>query len=122
MDSDRTCADNYYRKGKFRRIPVVDHENKLVGLITLDDILMLLSEEFSQIGRLLKCETPRAVVEEQEFSLTGTASFPRDSRLSVEIRCFQQVARKYIVSSPDYRCSKRSYILWPNSHKPRGRI
>src|SRR5262245_28961225 len=41
------------RTGKFRRIPVVDHTNKLVGLITLDDVLMLLAEEFSQIGRLL---------------------------------------------------------------------
>ena len=71
------------RNGKFRRIPVVDHEKQLVGLITLDDILMLLSEEFSQIGRLLKCETPRAVVEAQELSLTGTARLPCDARLSV---------------------------------------
>ena len=49
------------RTGRFRRVPVVDHESKLVGLITLDDILMLLSDEFAEIGRLLKRETPRAV-------------------------------------------------------------
>jgi CBS domain-containing protein len=46
------------RSGRFRRIPVVDRENRLVGLITLDDILMLLAEEFTQIGRLLTRETP----------------------------------------------------------------
>ncbi len=50
------------RRGNFRRVPVVDSENRLVGLVTLDDILMFLAEEFSDIGRLLECETPRAVV------------------------------------------------------------
>ena len=71
------------RKGKFRRLPVVDHDNKLVGLITLDDILMLLSEEFSQIGRLLMRETPRAVVNEQDWSQTEIADLDCDARLSV---------------------------------------
>ena len=51
------------RSGRFRRVPVTDRNSKLVGLITLDDILMLLAEEFSQIGRLLKRETPRAIIE-----------------------------------------------------------
>ena len=49
------------RRGNFRRVPVVDSNCKLVGLITLDDILMLLAEEFSDIGNLLERETPRAV-------------------------------------------------------------
>jgi CBS domain-containing protein len=48
------------RGGSFRRVPVVDAEGKLVGLVTLDDILMLLAEEFTQVGRLLEHETPRA--------------------------------------------------------------
>jgi CBS domain-containing protein len=52
------------RTGKFRRLPIIDEDNMLVGLVTLDDILMLLAEEFSQVGRLLKRETPRAVIEE----------------------------------------------------------
>ena len=71
------------RNGKFRRIPVVDQDKKLVGLITLDDILMLLAEEFSQIGRLLKSETPRAVIEEDGSSLMGIASNQDDTLLSV---------------------------------------
>jgi CBS domain-containing protein len=54
------------RSGKFRRIPVVDESNKLQGLITLDDVLMLLAEEFTQVGRLLNRETPRAIVEDQQ--------------------------------------------------------
>jgi CBS domain-containing protein len=48
------------RTGSFRRLPVVDSTGKLVGLVTLDDILMLISEEFTQVGRLLLKETPRA--------------------------------------------------------------
>jgi CBS domain-containing protein len=48
------------RRGNFRRVPVVDSNNKLIGLVTLDDILMLLAEEFNDIGSLLERETPRA--------------------------------------------------------------
>jgi hypothetical protein len=33
---------------------------ELVGLVTLDDILMLLCVEFNSIGRLLARETPAA--------------------------------------------------------------
>jgi CBS domain-containing protein len=69
------------RSGKFRRIPVVERDNKLVGLITLDDILMLLAEEFTQIGRLLTRETPRAIIE--NFAQTGIARLQSEERLSV---------------------------------------
>jgi CBS-domain-containing membrane protein len=54
------------RSGRFRRVPVVDETNKLQGLITLDDVLMLLAEEFMQVGRILNGETPRAVIEDQQ--------------------------------------------------------
>jgi CBS domain-containing protein len=53
------------RSGRFRRVPVVDETNKLQGLVTLDDVLMLLAEEFTQVGRLLNRETPRAIIEDQ---------------------------------------------------------
>ncbi len=53
------------RTGKFRRLPVIDAQRKLVGLISLDDILMLLASEFTQIGSLLEKETPRCVVTAQ---------------------------------------------------------
>jgi CBS domain-containing protein len=48
------------RGGEFRRVPVVDHDGKLVGIVTLDDILMLLAEEFTQAGHVLDRETPVA--------------------------------------------------------------
>ena len=50
------------RSGGFRRLPVVDRDYQLVGLITLDDILMLLAEEFTQVGRLLEKESQHCVV------------------------------------------------------------
>jgi CBS domain-containing protein len=46
------------RAGAFRRLPIVDEGGELVGLVTLDDILMLLCEEFNSIGGLLGRETP----------------------------------------------------------------
>jgi CBS domain-containing protein len=54
------------RAGRFRRLPVVNHRNELVGLVTLDDILMSLADEFTEIGRLLHRETPRAIAEDRE--------------------------------------------------------
>lgn len=44
-----------------RRLIVVDAPGKLVGLVSVDDILMLLAEELRSIGKLLERETPRGV-------------------------------------------------------------
>lgn len=49
------------RRGPYRRLPVVDDQNRLVGLLSLDDILMLLSEEFEEIGQLVGKEGPNAL-------------------------------------------------------------
>lgn len=44
-----------------RRLPVVDAQSRLVGLVSLDDILQLLAEEFREIGGLLEQESPRSL-------------------------------------------------------------
>lgn len=49
------------RRGSHRRLLVVDDEGKLVGLLSLDDILDLLSEEFVEIGKLVREESPNAL-------------------------------------------------------------
>ena len=49
------------RAGSFRRMPVVDSDGALIGLISLDDILDLLSEEFTEIGRLIREEGPASL-------------------------------------------------------------
>jgi CBS domain-containing protein len=51
------------RRGGFRRLPVVDGRGALVGLISLDDLLMRLSDELAQMGQLIQRETPRGVAE-----------------------------------------------------------
>ena len=49
------------RRGAHRRLLVVDDEDRLVGLLSLDDILDLLSEEFEEIGKLVRKESPNAL-------------------------------------------------------------
>lgn len=49
------------RGGPYRRLPVVDGAGRLVGLVSLDDILELLSEEFQEIGQLIQGEGPASL-------------------------------------------------------------
>lgn len=62
-DTPIETALSLMRAGPYRRLPVVDQLGKLVGLISLDDILDLLSEEFREIGRLVRHEGPESLVE-----------------------------------------------------------
>ena len=49
------------RAKAIRRLPVVDVDGKLVGLVSLDDILELLCEEFEDIGKLVRREGPMSL-------------------------------------------------------------
>jgi CBS domain-containing protein len=44
-----------------RRLLVVDEEDRLVGIVSLDDVLALMCEEFTHIGKLLAKEMPDEV-------------------------------------------------------------
>jgi CBS domain-containing protein len=52
------------RSAEVRRLPVVDHESRLVGIVTLDDILLLLCEEIASIREVLTSQTPVAAARE----------------------------------------------------------
>jgi CBS domain-containing protein len=45
-----------------RRLPLVDADGKLVGLLSLDDVLRLLVSDFTQISNLLRRESPANLV------------------------------------------------------------
>ncbi|QDU51418.1 CBS domain-containing protein [Gimesia panareensis] len=51
------------RSGGFRRLPVVDQDGKLTGVLTLDDILELLCEEFTEIGKIIRKESPTSLAQ-----------------------------------------------------------
>ena len=51
------------RAGGFRRLPVVDASGKLIGVVSLDDILELLCSEFTEIGNLIRKESPESLAQ-----------------------------------------------------------
>ena len=51
------------RRERCRRLPVVDDDGQLIGLLSLDDVLQLLAEELTSVGQLLERQTPRSAVQ-----------------------------------------------------------
>lgn len=39
-----------------RRAPVVDEQDKLVGLVTADDVIRILADEFSKLSEIMHCQ------------------------------------------------------------------
>jgi len=52
-------ALRYMRDKGVRRMPVVDREGGLVGILTLDDLLSLLAEEMTELAKLVSHERRR---------------------------------------------------------------
>jgi len=42
-----------------RRLPVVDEDGELVGIVTLDDIIVLLGKELQDTAEVIKAQSPR---------------------------------------------------------------
>jgi len=52
-------ALRYMRDKGVRRMPVVDRQGGLVGILTLDDLLSLLAEEMTELAKLVSHERQR---------------------------------------------------------------
>ena len=54
-----SAAIELMRTRGIRRLPIVDDENRLVGIVAIDDLLAVLAEEFSAIARVVSRESMR---------------------------------------------------------------
>lgn len=41
-----------------RRVPLVDADEQLVGIVTMDDLLVLLTQELGNLGQVIEAESP----------------------------------------------------------------
>jgi len=57
-DDSIETALGYMRAGRFRRLPVVGRDGRLLGILALDDVLELVAEDLTAVGQLLKREAP----------------------------------------------------------------
>jgi CBS domain-containing protein len=49
----------HMRMNGIRRMPVVDRDGALVGILSIDDLIQLLAEEMSELAKLISKEQPR---------------------------------------------------------------
>lgn len=57
-DTPIEVAISVMRANQCRRLPVVDANGKLTGIVSLDDVINLLTSELDEIGELLRSESP----------------------------------------------------------------
>jgi CBS domain-containing protein len=55
-DTGIYSATRFMRERKVRRLPIVDREDRLVGMVTLDDLLHFLGEELFNLAEGIKEE------------------------------------------------------------------
>jgi CBS domain-containing protein len=60
VDTSINSALRLMRDGPFRRLPIVDDNGVLVGLVTADDLLITIGREFGELASLIELETPAA--------------------------------------------------------------
>jgi CBS domain-containing protein len=53
------------RAGRFRRLPVVGSDGRQLGIVALDDVLLVVAEELGEIGPLLRREAPHRLLGRQ---------------------------------------------------------
>jgi CBS domain-containing protein len=61
-DTPIEVAISCMRQCQCRRLPVVDEQGKLAGIITLDDIVDLLTDELDEVGELIRSESPTRLI------------------------------------------------------------
>lgn len=62
-DTSIESALSTMEDGCLRRLPIVETDGRLAGLVTLDDVLMLFAEDLGRVGGVLKRATPQAAAE-----------------------------------------------------------
>lgn len=57
-DATIVTALGYMKAGRFRRLPVIGHDGHVIGILALDDVLVVVAEELAEVGPLLRREAP----------------------------------------------------------------
>ena len=56
-DADVYTAARFIRESEVRRLPIVDHDDRVVGLVSLDDVLQVIARELYDLAEGIRRET-----------------------------------------------------------------
>ena len=56
------------RSRSIRRLPVIGEDGAVVGVVSMDDIVLALAGEFSDLKRIIECSSPQLLAHSQAWS------------------------------------------------------
>ena len=104
-EEDREVAAKLVQKYDFTAIPVVDHDNKMLGIITHDDVLDAVVEEMAEDAHLSAAVSPL----EESYMETGLWTLARNRFTWLAILLFGAISTAFILNLFEEVNAK---ILW----------
>ena len=104
-EEDREVAAKLVQKYDFTAIPVVDHDNKMLGIITHDDVLDAVVEEMAEDAHLSAAVSPL----EESYMETGLWTLARNRFTWLAILLFGAISTAFILNLFESVSAK---ILW----------
>lgn len=85
-ESDYLAAIAIMRAGNFRRLPVVDAEGQLVGIVTYNDLLKVRAQQTAEASRQIAMQCDGVLVRVQEVMTSPVVSVPAEYPLEEAAR------------------------------------
>lgn len=104
---DREEVANVFKKYDFLSLPVVDKENRLVGIITVDDIMDVIEEEVTEDIQIMNALTPS----EDEYLKSGIFSLAKQRVFWLLFLMLSATLTQAIISGYESSLAKVSILI-----------
>lgn len=104
---DQEYIAGVFKKYDFLSLPVVDNENRLVGIITIDDVVDVIEEETTEDFQKMAAIEPS----DEEYMLTSPFSLAKKRISWLVILMFSALITEYITDSNSYLTAQFTMLV-----------